>query len=123
MRTQQRLSIALVAAVALFGMLSGANAQQQPKVPVTAIQVSDMHCGNCAKKIARKLYAVQGVVEVKTDLKKHTAIVIPEKNRQLDPLALWKAVEAAGFEPVKLNGPLGEFTSKKDLEERFASRR
>jgi copper chaperone CopZ len=95
---------------------------QQPQAAATTIQVSDMHCANCAKKIARKLYAIPGVVEVKTDLKQHTALVIPQKNRQLDPLALWKAVEAAGFEPVRLAGPAGEFKTRKELEERLARR-
>lgn len=95
---------------------------QEPKGPPTTVQVSDMHCANCAKKIARKLYAIPGVVEVKTDVKKHTAVVIPQKSRQLDPLAVWKAVESAGFEPVKVSGPSGEFKSKKELEDRLARR-
>lgn len=84
--------------------------------PATVVRVSDMHCAACAKKIARKLYTVPGVVQVKTDLKQHRAVVVPEKSRQLDPLAVWKAVEAAGFAPVELNGPSGKFASKEEIE-------
>lgn len=93
-----------------------------PALPpnTVTIQVSDMHCANCAKKIARKLYAIPGVVRVNTDVKKHTAVVTAEKNRQLDSLKLWTAVESAGFEPVKLITPQGEFTTKKSLEQRLA---
>lgn len=118
-------SIRAFASLLLLGCLTAAvaRAEQQPATgPATTIQVSDMHCANCAKKIARKIYAVQGVVQVKTDVKKHIAVVAPQKGRQLDPLAIWKAVEAAGFEPVKLVGPAGEFTTKKELEERLARR-
>lgn len=105
-------------AAVLLGAISTtlATAQQPAASSVTTVRVSDMHCAACAKKIARKLYAVPGVVQVKTDVKRHTAAVTPEKQRQPSPLALWEAVEAAGFEPVELNGPAGKFTKKEDLQ-------
>ena len=53
----------------------------------TAIFVGDMHCGNCAKKVARKLYGVKGVVKVRSDIKIDVAIVTPQKNREVDPQA------------------------------------
>lgn len=73
----------------------------------TAIFVGDMHCKNCAKKVARKLYAVKGVTKVRTDLKIDVAIVTPQQNKELDAKALWAAAEASGILPIKLIGPGG----------------
>lgn len=96
----------------LFGALSATTAQAANNSAMTVIQVSDMHCANCAGKIARKLYTVPGVVQVKTNLKAHSAYVTPQRGRQPSPKALWEAVEIAGFVPVRLEGPHGLFTSK-----------
>lgn len=73
----------------------------------TAIFVGDMHCAGCAKKVARKLYGVKGVVKVRSDLKLDVAIVTPQRNRQLDSKALWAAAEKSGILPIKLIGPSG----------------
>lgn len=73
----------------------------------TAIFVGDMHCANCAKKVARKLYGVKGVVKVRSDIKIDVAIVTPQNNKQLDPKALWAATEKSGIMPIKLIGPAG----------------
>lgn len=114
------------ATLALFGMLVGtlpttaaepsataAEKATKTKLKIargeTAIYVGDMHCAGCAKKIARKLYAVKGVVKVRTDLKADVAVVTPQKKKKLDPDALWLAAEAAGFPAVKLVGPSGTF--------------
>ncbi len=79
---------------------------------LTWIFVEDMHCANCAKKIARKLYTVSGVVNVQTSLSKNFAVVTPQAGKTLSPRALWNAVESAKFEPVKLQGPDGVYTAK-----------
>jgi copper chaperone CopZ len=73
----------------------------------TAIFVGDMHCAGCAKKVARKLYGVKGVVKVRSDIKIDVAIVTPQQNRAVDPKALWAATEKSGILPVKLIGPAG----------------
>ena len=78
----------------------------------TWIFVEDMHCSNCAKKIARKLYNVSGVVKVQANVAKDYAVVTPQEGTQLSPRALWEAVEQAKFKPVKLQGPAGVFTKK-----------
>ena len=78
----------------------------------TTIQVKNMHCSACAKKIASKLYRVSGVAEVRADVKKNLAYVVPQKKKSPSPKAMWEAVEAAGFAPVKLAGPTGEYKSK-----------
>lgn len=80
--------------------------------PGTVIEVENMHCSNCARKIASKLYGVPGVVVVRTSVTANTATVTPQQQRQPSPKAMWEAVERAGFKPVKLQGPQGSFTSK-----------
>lgn len=106
----------LMVAILWHGLALG---QKPAAAPATVIKVSDMHCAACAQKISRKLYAVPGVVQVKTNLKQHAAVITPEKNRQPNPLAVWEAVEAAGFAPTELTGPAGKFTKKEDLEKAF----
>ena len=71
-----------------------------------------MCCANCAKRIARKLYAIPGVVAVHADVKQGIALVTPQQTKRPSPRAMWEAVEGAEFVPVKLLGPAGEFTQK-----------
>ena len=71
-----------------------------------------MHCASCAKQIAGKLYAVPGVVKVSTDVKKGVAVIVPQPTKNPSPKAIWEAVEAATFEPVRIASPLGTFTEK-----------
>ncbi|MCH8839611.1 MAG: heavy-metal-associated domain-containing protein [Planctomycetes bacterium] len=75
----------------------------------TVIYVGDLHCKTCAKKIARKLYAVKGVVKVRADVKANVAVVTPQAKKTLNVKALWAAARKAGFPPLKLVGPTGAF--------------
>ncbi len=75
----------------------------------TTIYVGDLHCKTCAKKIARRLYTVKGVMKVRTDVGANVAIVTPQSKKTLDVKALWVAAHKAGFPPVKLVGPAGTF--------------
>jgi copper chaperone CopZ len=91
------------------------SAQQSPAaspVPYTTIHVHNMHCSECAKTIARKLYAIPGVVEVRADVAKNIAYVVPQKDKTLSARSMWDAVESAGFSVAKLEGPQGTFTAK-----------
>ena len=81
-------------------------------VTYTTIHVHNMHCENCAKRIASKLYGVPGVIEVRADVPKNVAYVVPKKDKALSPKSLWEAVEASGFKVAKLEGPQGQFTAK-----------
>ena len=81
-------------------------------VPYTTIHVHNMHCSECAKTIARKLYAVPGVVEVRADVGKNIAYVVPQKDKTIPARSMWEAVEAAGFSVAKLEGPQGTYTAK-----------
>ncbi len=75
----------------------------------TLIYVDEMHCGHCAKKITSKLYAVKGVVLVRTDVKAGLAIITPQDKKKLDPLALWSAAKKSGFPAMRLIGPTGTY--------------
>ncbi len=75
----------------------------------TLIYVDEMHCGHCAKKITSKLYAVKGVVKVRTDVKAGLAIVTPQNKKKLDPMALWTAAKKSGFPAMRLIGPTGTY--------------
>lgn len=108
MKVRRRAFVASALTVFSFsGSLCGAS-----PTPFTAIHVEDMHCADCAKKIASKLYGVPGVVEVRADVAKSVAYVVPQKDKSVSPKALWEAVEKAGFKPVKLDGPGGAFSKK-----------
>lgn len=99
-----------LAAFAALGVSSTAFAEEKKRY--SAIYVTDMHCTECARKIARKLYAVPGVVQVKANVPKDLAFVIHQKNKDPDPRALWQAVEDAGFEVVKIHTPNVVLTEK-----------
>jgi copper chaperone CopZ len=109
MREKIAFMLCLTLAVSTLAA-SLAHAQNSPTW--TAIYVTDMHCETCAKKIARKLYATPGVREVKANVPKNLAFVVPEAGKTCSPRSLWDAVEQAGFEPVKIVSPAGTFTSK-----------
>lgn len=99
----------------LFGLgltLLASGTVSAAEVDRTVVYVKDMHCAMCAKKIASKLSAVPGVMQVKTQVKKGMAVVVTEKGKPVSPRALWEAVEAASFEPVRVAGALGSFDKK-----------
>ena len=96
-------------AALLLSLCLGLTASGAPPTYTTMV-VTDMHCSACAKKIAAKLYALPGVHEVRADIKKNMAYVVPKQRKQVSPRAMWQAVEAAGFKMVRLSGPAGTFT-------------
>ena len=102
----QKWFMVLTAVAILCG--SAQAADNRPSV----IQVDNMHCSNCASKIARKLYAVPGVTHVACDVKAGTATVRGQNGKNLSPKALWEAVEKATFKVVKLTAPSGTHTKK-----------
>lgn len=66
------------------------------------IAVEDLHCKTCAKKVARKLYAVKGVRKVSSSLKHDLVVVTLPAKQTVPAVALWKAVEAGGVPPTEL---------------------
>ena len=107
-------ALAFVIAIISSPAFAQQQKQQQPKGPKltatqTAVYVTNMHCATCAKKIARKLYSLKGVVRVGTNVKTNLAVVTPQRNAKISHVAIWNAVKSAEFEPVKLIGPDGVF--------------
>src|ERR1700752_997548 len=68
---------------------------------ITPIQVRDMCCNGCARKIAAKLSEVRGVTTVQCDVKKKIVSVTPQQGVALPPLALWEAIEKAPDQPIR----------------------
>lgn len=99
-------------AVALSAVGGMAQVAEAAVAEATKIQVTDMHCAHCARKIAGKLIAVRGVASVRTSVSAHTATISHQPSQQPSAKALWEAVEKAGFKPIKLEGPAGTFTEK-----------
>ena len=110
--SRRTVLIGITAGLAMAAIGSEPRAEAASPAPYTTIQVHNMHCGECAKKIARKLYAVPGVVEVRADVPKNLAYVVPQTGKSPAPRSLWEAVEAAGFQVARLTGPQGDFTTK-----------
>lgn len=84
--------------------------KRRPTYPT--IHVTDLHCRTCARRLARKLFTVPGVMKVQVRVKDDTVIVIPQKNKLISPLALWEAAEAAKFKIVKIETPGATFNKK-----------
>ncbi|MEK6248891.1 MAG: heavy-metal-associated domain-containing protein, partial [Planctomycetales bacterium] len=109
--TMNRRNFLILGTALTLGVCRSKTAQAaQPEY--TWIFVKDMHCSNCAQKIARKLYNVGGVVKVQTDVNKNVAVVTPQPGINISPRSLWEAIEKAEFLPVKLQGPNGTYTRK-----------
>ena len=108
--------VMLLSICSSFGAaLAGCKLARGEQPQQTAIIIGDMHCTDCAKKIASRLYAVPGVVGVRAEVKTGIAYVTPQQTKQPSPRALWEAVEMADFSPKKLVGPHGTFTTKPNL--------
>lgn len=88
------------------------NAAEVKSTTDTTVTIKGMHCVSCAKKVTQKLKAVSNVADVKIDVKTSLATISPQKGKSASARALWEAVETAGYEPTKLQGPDGTFTSK-----------
>jgi Cu+-exporting ATPase len=108
----KRISRRAALGLAVASVVTTSVARAETTVAYTTIKVHNMHCNACAQRIASKLYAVPGVVEVRADVPKDTAYVIPQKDKVLSPRRLWESVEAAGFKVARLDGPQGSFTTK-----------
>jgi copper chaperone CopZ len=107
-----RLHHLLVPSILTLLLLTSTHVQAQQPITYTTIYVHDMHCGECAKKIARRLYALPGVVEVRADVGKNVAYVVPQKDKTLSSKSMWEAVEAAGFKVARLDSPQGSYSAK-----------
>ncbi|MGI5220993.1 heavy-metal-associated domain-containing protein [Nocardia sp. CA-290969] len=64
----------------------------------STITVAGMTCGGCASKVRARLSTLDGVSRV--DVDPATGRVTVESGREIDPEAIEKAVEAAGYRVV-----------------------
>ena len=108
MRTRNR-SLMVLAVLIVSGL--GNSLWAASPVPTT-ITIADMHCMGCAKKVAAQVNQVPGVATVQADVKTKRITVTPKGQSILSPRALWEAVENAGKQPDRLEGPSGTFTAK-----------
>lgn len=103
------LGATAAAGLAALLLASGLRAQAPA---VTAITVPDMHCAGCAKKMAGQLHRVPGVAAVQADVPNNRLLVRHQPQRAPSPRGMWEAIERAGYEPSRLEGPGGTFTAK-----------
>ena len=93
---------------------------QKPRVlpqGVVEIEVAELHCKTCAKRLARKLYSTPGVMRVRTYVKKNLAIIELQPRKQVKLTKLWLAAEAADQQPLELR-VLDQRLVAKDAEAR-----
>ncbi len=103
MRAAKVLVVLFVCAVAAPVLAQQPMAQTKKLAPgVVIVAVEDMHCATCAKKVARKLYAVKGVKRVAPSLEKDLVTVHVPADRPVAVVTIWSAVAASGIKPVEL---------------------
>ncbi len=71
------------------------------------IEIEGMHCSHCAKSVEDELLAVNGVKKAKADPEKKSAVVT--LSQDITDEELFKAVEKAGFKPIKVEIKKGLF--------------
>ena len=89
----QRFIVVFVVVMIVIGFASA----QGTKSPTLSLAVSGMKCENCVAKVDKALRGVEGVKDVKVDLKNQTAqIVLASTSVKSDMLI--KAAKDAGFQ-------------------------
>lgn len=117
------LAIALLAAVPA----NASSEEEEPRVlpeGVVEIQVENLHCKTCAKKLARKLYTTPGVKRVRTYVDKNLAIIELQPEKEVELAKLWKAAKLADQKPIELLVLDKKFVAKdfEEAEEKTAQR-
>ena len=100
------------ATIATLGGSTAANAANSSFSYYAAIQVTNIHCKFCARRIDKSLSAVSGVGDVRIDIGKNVIYVIPAQRQAPSAKAMWQAVETAGFKLVSLSTPRGVYREK-----------
>lgn len=75
----------------------------------TLVFFEDLHCATCAKKVTGRLFKVKGVMRVRTNVKLDVAVVTPQAKKPFDAETAWKALQEAGYQPTRLDGPAGVY--------------
>lgn len=103
----RRIATAVLILVIAVGLMTA----QTTKPQTIKLAVAGMHCDNCVSKVDKALRGVEGVKDVKVDLKKQTAVVTLA-SATVKPEVLFKAVDDAGFKAAI--GKLPAAPDKKD---------
>ncbi|PWA61505.1 heavy metal-associated isoprenylated plant protein 7 [Artemisia annua] len=77
--------------------------EKKEEVPQDVVLKVDMHCGACARKVARSLKGFQGVEEVSTDHKSSKVVV---KGKELDPIKVSERIQKKTGRKVEIISPL-----------------
>lgn len=94
---------AFLSLIVVASFASAATPAPKPLPPgVVQVSVENLHCATCAKKVARKLYALQGVKKVSTSLKQNLVTVYLPANKEAPITKLWNAIASADQKPVEL---------------------
>jgi len=108
----QRLILILLIAVLAVGFVNA----QATKPQTVKLAVAGMKCENCVAKVDKALRGVEGVKDVKVDLKKQTAVVTfaaaPVKSE-----VLFKAVSDVGFKAAVGKVPSGPSAKEENCDE------
>lgn len=71
------------------------------------IVIDDLHCKDCAEKIASQLYTLKGVTKVSVDLKSKTLVLDSQPDTPVSPWQVIDAVAKAEFRAVAVAGNFG----------------
>jgi copper chaperone len=66
---------------------------------MTSIKIKGMTCGHCVMAATKALSGIEGIKDVKVDLK--TGVATYEETKAVDPKAVDAAIKKAGFEVGK----------------------
>lgn len=110
MKAFQCVAFSMLALFAAFAAVSSANAAESQPVP-TIVTVKKL-CPTCGKKIVQKLSELPQVAEATMNVEQRTLRVQCKPGGSVSPLAVWEMVERGGEQPVKIQCPMGTFTTK-----------
>ncbi len=89
---------------------------QATKPQTVKLAVAGMKCENCVAKVDKALRGVEGVKDVKVDLKKQTAVVTLA-SATVKAEVLFKAVDDAGFKAAIGKLPAAPTTKEENCDE------
>lgn len=97
--------------------------EERPTAGVYTVVVAELKDKTAAEKIAKNLYAIEGVQSVSFDAQQQALIVQPASGAYLSPWKLGGTVEQAQAQPLVITGPHGRFTIERLAEAETVSSR
>ena len=107
-----RSILILMIVVVAIGFVSA----QTTKPQTVKLAVAGMKCENCVAKVDKALRGVEGVKDVKVDLKKQTALVT-FASAAVKPEVLFKAVDDVGFKAAIGKLPVAPTKKEENCDE------